>query len=102
MCDTNTALAVAQLAMQAGSTAYGMSQAGAGSSSAPKLPTPTPMDTSAAVKAQVPLTRANAAANTGGGFAPDFLASLAAQEAGFPGMGTDILEELRRAMPQGA
>jgi hypothetical protein len=71
-----------------------------GKPSAPKIPTPTPLDTSAQAKALLPEARANAAANAGGGFSPQFLAGMLDQQTGTPGAGLGILGDITRTLGQ--
>ena len=70
--------------------------------SAPKLPTPTPgpAGTTATARAGLPGAKADAAARTGGGISPEFLANLLGQETGQPGAGLDILSEIRASLGQ--
>jgi hypothetical protein len=66
--------------------------------STPGLPTPQPQDTSQISRTLLPGAKADAAARTGGGISPEFIASLIGQQSGTPSGGLDILSDIRRSM----
>ena len=100
MFDLSSILPILQLLVQAGGTAYQAANRPSAADSA--IPTPTPVDPSAAIRKQLMLTRPNAAANLGGGISPEFLQAMAASDAGYPGASDlGLLEELRRGLGQG-
>jgi hypothetical protein len=54
----------------------------------------TPTDNTQQLKALLPTEKANAAAMAGGGFSPEFLASLIDQQGGDPGSAQKILGDI--------
>jgi hypothetical protein len=79
----------------AGTSAYAATKGG------PTVPKPKPIDMTAFSKAALPGAKADAAARTGGGISPEFIAGLVGQETGQPGGGMDILEQIRKEMGSG-
>lgn len=95
--------AVAAVASAANSMGvFGGQGGGAG---APKMPTPTPLDTTQDSKqmnrALLPGVKANAATNLGGGISPQFLSGLLDNQTGQPGGGMDILGEISKSLGAG-
>lgn len=90
-------IALAGLATTAATTAYGM----ANKPGQPKVPTPQPQDMSSVGRAMLPGSRANAAASTGGGMAPEFMQNLLQQQTGDPGL--NVLGDIRKSLnlPEG-
>jgi len=80
-----------------GMSAYSLATA-PGPPGMPKVTTP---DYAQIARANVPVARANAAANVGGGISPEFLAGLVGQESGSAQGALDILDELRKSLGPG-
>lgn len=79
-----------------GSSIYGMTQ----QANAPGVPKPTPVDPTAQARMILPAERANAAANAGGGFSPEFLANLIGDDSS-PAGALGILGDIRRSLGPG-
>jgi hypothetical protein len=94
MATTIAIAGVVSAVASAGGAAYSASQGG----KQPKVQTP---DFAALGRAAVPGAKADAAARTGGGISPDFLANLVGQQTGAPEAGLGVLDDLRRSMGPG-
>lgn len=79
-------------------TALNASNQGGSKPSMPAMPT---QDTTQLAKSMIPGAKADAAARTGGGISPDFLAGIIGQQTGEPAAGLDIIGDIRKSLGGG-
>lgn len=97
-----TTIAIAGVVASLAATGVGAASASGAFSSEPKAPKPPAGPDPAQLGRQLlPGAKADAAARSGGGFSPDFLANMIGTQAGNPDAGLGVLGDIRNSLGGG-